>query len=565
MLDDGVEPNDFTYASLFKACGDIGDLSQGRSLHRAAFKRGYVSNAFVANSIICMYGKCAAIRNAEEVFCSLKDRNTVSWNVLLSAYLEQHEAEKGLLLYRQMQEELVYADELTYVIVLQICCILSRKGDPKPFSRTSCEKALDLVRALHRDSFFRGYASGTLLCNTLISVYGKCGAILEAERVFYKIFECSIVSWNVMLAQYSKQNQPEKALLLYLGMHLHTVQPNSVTFVSALQACCNMARKGSLEKGTSLNTGRALQIDAQRSGFLSNVLVSNALLSMYGKCGTVIDVEGAFAALPQYDVVSLNVMISTYIEHNIYDKAVLLYLQMVNDCFFDHVTVSSMLQACSALGSLDICNNLYFHMVSCGYDQATSTLSSLIQAYASCSSTVDAGAVWSHVHCPDVVSWTACIVSYAGGGNAMESLFMFASMILEGVEPDGLSLTSVLSACTRAGLVVEGLWHFDFMLQEISLTPDAMHLDSLVDLLARAGDFKRIESILKMSSQNAGLTSWLHILGVCCAHGDLEIAKHAFNYAVHLQPKHSVSYILMSTIGAGMAHMSRDFLSKDNL
>eukprot|EP00250_Pteridium_aquilinum_P011414 c2004_g1_i1 orf=1-642(-) len=85
MLEDGVEANAFTYASLFKACGSVSDLARGKKFHDDARKRGFMSHAFVANTIVSMYGKCGALADAEDVFSALPQQDAVSWNAMLSA------------------------------------------------------------------------------------------------------------------------------------------------------------------------------------------------------------------------------------------------------------------------------------------------------------------------------------------------------------------------------------------------------------------------------------------------------------------------------------------------
>eukprot|EP00250_Pteridium_aquilinum_P035376 c9282_g1_i1 orf=40-873(+) len=105
MQEEHVEPNKFTLVSLFKACGLIPDLLQGKRLHDYARRRGCASDAFVGSSLVCMYGKCGTVAEAEDAFCALFPQDIVSWTSLLSAYVEQGQGEKALLLYRQMQEE----------------------------------------------------------------------------------------------------------------------------------------------------------------------------------------------------------------------------------------------------------------------------------------------------------------------------------------------------------------------------------------------------------------------------------------------------------------------------
>lgn len=48
----------------------------------------------------------------------------------------------------------------------------------------------------------------------------------------------------------------------------------------------------------------------------------------------------------------------------------------------------------------------------------------------------------------------------------------------------------------------------------------------------------------------ADLIIWLCVLCACRTHGNLELAKQAFDHAVNLQPKQALAYVMMSNIYA---------------
>lgn len=67
LLDDNVEPNNYTFVSLFQACGSIPDLKQGRNLHADACKKGFTLNVFVGRNLVIMYGKFGVVMEAKDV------------------------------------------------------------------------------------------------------------------------------------------------------------------------------------------------------------------------------------------------------------------------------------------------------------------------------------------------------------------------------------------------------------------------------------------------------------------------------------------------------------------
>ena len=149
---------------------------------------------------------------------------------------------------------------------------------------------------------------------------------------------------------------------------------------------------------------------------------------------------------------------------------------------------------------------------------------------------------------PDVVSWSACISGHASEGNSVESLHMFESFKATGRSPDDILMTSLLSACSYSGLVSRGCEYFETMIRDYAICPNLKHYGILIDLLGRAGDFKRIMNLLNLMPMEADMPIWLSVLGACRMHSSIEMAKHAFDHAVNLQPKQATAYVLMSNI-----------------
>eukprot|EP00250_Pteridium_aquilinum_P029439 c39383_g1_i1 orf=1-309(+) len=68
-----------------------------------------------------MYAKCGLLTKAQEVFDMLEVHNTVSWNALISGYVQHDLAKEALDCYEQMQLEGVTADAVTFTCSLKAC------------------------------------------------------------------------------------------------------------------------------------------------------------------------------------------------------------------------------------------------------------------------------------------------------------------------------------------------------------------------------------------------------------------------------------------------------------
>jgi pentatricopeptide repeat protein len=84
-------------------------------------------------------------------------------------------------------------------------------------------------------------------------------------------------------------------------------------------------------------------------------------------------------------------------------------------------------------------------------------VNSLVDMYAKCGSMDDAWRVFNKMPSRDVVTWTAVLGGCALHGHGKEALKHFKWMCKEGVQPDDISFISLLSACSHAGLVDEGM------------------------------------------------------------------------------------------------------------
>ncbi|KAH7436508.1 hypothetical protein KP509_05G023100 [Ceratopteris richardii] len=494
-----------------------------------------------------MYGKCGAIADAEMTFNNTSVKhNVASWTALISAYAECGHGEKALLAYRQMQDEGVRPNEQSLVCALQVLT-----ASNSVLGQSKKAKSWEIGQALHADAYTKSFASEELLGNVLVSMYGKHGVIEEAESVFTGLSQRSIVSWTAMLSAYVEQGEPERALQAYNQLQEDGYHPNEQTMVIALQACGMLAGNdyASLFIQQKQNSSMCLEIcqslhtDAERKCLVSDVFVSCALLNAYSKCGVLLRAQEVFCAQPCYDTASWNAMIAAHVEHNQGPIGLQLYGQMLDKGkMVDAVTLMNALQACNKACILEACRDLHFVIVSSGHDLSLLLVSSLIHVYGSCSSISDAESTHDGVTQADVVLWNACIASYAEAGSCEACSQNLENMVLADMQPDGITFASVISSCNHTGFVHEGTEYFKCMLSEYRLNPDLKHYAAIIDLLGRAGDFKRLENVLWRLPRQPDLTIWLCVLGSCYKHGNFKLGRFVLYNALGLESKIACAY-----------------------
>lgn len=133
------------------------------------------------------------------------------------------------------------------------------------------------------------------------------------------------------------------------------MQPDDLTFVSLFTACASLA---------SLDEGRQMNALVIKHGFDSDLSVSNALVTMYSKCGEIVDSELAFGQISHPDIISWNTIIAAFAQHGLYDKAHYYFDQMAAvGVTPDGITFLSLLSACSRAVKVDETTNLFNLMV----------------------------------------------------------------------------------------------------------------------------------------------------------------------------------------------------------
>ncbi|KAJ8772245.1 hypothetical protein K2173_027422 [Erythroxylum novogranatense] len=121
MMEEGVEPNPFTYSSALKACANLEAVSQGKLLHSFASKTSASSNMVVSSALIHMYSKCGHVSDAFQVFNSMPNRNLASWKAMIMGYAKNGRCREALKLMYRMQAEGVEVDDYIFATVLGAC------------------------------------------------------------------------------------------------------------------------------------------------------------------------------------------------------------------------------------------------------------------------------------------------------------------------------------------------------------------------------------------------------------------------------------------------------------
>eukprot|EP01018_Ginkgo_biloba_P002433 Gb_04612 [translate_table: standard] len=251
----GVKPNMKTFASVLPACANLAALEQGMEIHEEIIKSGFQSDVFVDSALVDMYAKCGRIEKARELFDKMYQRNDVSWTAMIAGYAQNGHIDEALKLFKKMPKQNVvswtaviagYAQNGHGVEALQLfqqMKLTSVKPDLKTFASVlpACANlgALDQGMEIHEEIIRSGFQSDVFVESALVDMYAKCGSLEKARDLFDRMRQRNTISWTVMIAGYAMHGCGKDALILFEQMQNSGMNPDRVTLVCVLSACCH--------------------------------------------------------------------------------------------------------------------------------------------------------------------------------------------------------------------------------------------------------------------------------------------------------------------------------------
>ncbi|XP_023554404.1 putative pentatricopeptide repeat-containing protein At3g11460, mitochondrial [Cucurbita pepo subsp. pepo] len=331
MLRLGIVDN-FTFPFVLKACGDLGLSEMGREIHTHVEVCGWDSDIYVNNSLLAMYLKFGNLDVARKVFDKMPDRDTTSWNTLISGYVRNNNAMEALMIFYLMGKAGLKADGTTLLALLSACVDLA---------------AIKQGKEIHCYAIRNNYVSSNeFLMNSLIDMYSNCSSIAVARQLFEELKIKDTVSWNSIISCYQRSGDAFESLRLFCQMLIEeTAAPDEITLVAVLGAC---------EKITALQFGKSVHSYLTKIGIFLNSFLGTALIDMYAKCGELSCSYHVFCEMTQKNMVAWSAMIAAYGIHGRGKEAISVFNEMTaNGISPDEGVLTSVLSACSHSGLVD--------------------------------------------------------------------------------------------------------------------------------------------------------------------------------------------------------------------
>ncbi|XP_041022846.1 pentatricopeptide repeat-containing protein At5g66520-like [Juglans microcarpa x Juglans regia] len=397
--------------------------------------------------------------------------------------------------------------------------------------------------------------------------------LTHACQLFRHLPHRTTLVWNNMVRAFSERDEPLKALSLYKDMLESGFLPNNYTFSFLLRACADLS---------DVSLGLILHSQVIRLGWESYDFVQNGLIHLYATCncmgaarklfdgsvnrdvitwtalingyvkgGLVRVAREFFDQMPEKNVVSWSAMINGYAQVGLFKEALELFNDMQISGFQpNHAGIVGALTACAFLGALDQGRWIHAYVDRNGMELDRVLGTALVDMYAKCGCIETARCVFDEMSNRDVFAFTSLISGLANHGLSTSAIDLFMRMKSEGVIPNEVTFVCVLSACSRMGLVDEGVRIFNSMSQDYGIEPGVQQYGCLVDLFGRAGMLEEAKKVVRAMPMEPDSYVLGALLNACRVHGDFELGKETVEHFVQQSLDHGGVHVLLSNMYA---------------
>ncbi|CAL0301302.1 unnamed protein product [Lupinus luteus] len=488
-------PHDF--ALFLQKCLKAKALRPGMQVHAMLLTSGINMNILsLSSKLLGMYASCSDLKSARFLFPKIQHPNVFAFNWMVLGLSYNGYYDDAFMHFCKMGELGLVGNKFTFSSVLK-----------------SCVGLMDLKKGkqVHAMIYELGFQDDVSIANSLIDMYGKCGGIGYACNVFGRTPERDVATWTSMICGFCNVGEFEQALVLFERMKLEGLEPNEFTWNAMISA---YARSRDSSKAFAF-------IDRmKKEGFIPDLIAWNALISGLVQSHEVME---AFKVFQE--------MLVSRIQPN-------------------QVTIAALLPACGSAGSIKWGREIHGFICRKGFDINVFIASALIDMYSKVGSVKDAQNVFNKIPCKNIASWNAMIDCYGKCGMVDSSMDLFQKMQEEGLQPNEVTCTCILSACSHSGNVQKGLEIFKSMKECYGIEPSVQHYASIVDLFCRFGRMVEAYEFIKAMPMQVTESIAGAFLSGCNVHGRRDLAKIMVEEIMRMQLKGPGGFVTLSNIYA---------------
>ncbi|XP_073124455.1 pentatricopeptide repeat-containing protein At4g16470 [Henckelia pumila] len=218
----GVQVHSETYCLLLQECISRKEYREGRRIHWQMVAVGFVPDEYLNIKLLILYAKAGDLDTAHILFDSSSCFNLVSWNAMISGYVQKGQDEVGLSFYNSMRLCGLIPDQYTFASVFRACSSLA---------------ILEQGKQAHGLLTKSRFSKNVVVCTSLMDMYFKCSSSYDASLVFDKCLERNVITWTALISGYGFNGRVVDVLGSFHQMINEGFRPNEITFLAVLSAC----------------------------------------------------------------------------------------------------------------------------------------------------------------------------------------------------------------------------------------------------------------------------------------------------------------------------------------
>ncbi|CAH9084331.1 unnamed protein product [Cuscuta europaea] len=550
-----------TFSHIFQECSRQRATFAGKQTHAQMIISGFEPTVFVTNCLIQMYINCSCFNYADKVFDRMPQRDTVTWNAmisrhsmvgdlskaqmvfdlmpnrdvislntLMSGYLRNGDHTQAIEIFVKMGKEDVSFDRTSFAVLLKICSALDDFG---------------LGLQVHGLVTKMGLIMDMMIGTAVVDMYAKCKRLDDAVCFFSDMSEKNSVAWSALIAGHVQNNQLFDGLQLFKKMQNEEVDVCQSTYATLFRSCAGLSY---------LSFGSQLHGHTLKTNFASDIIVGTSTLDMYAKCDKLIEARKVFNLLPIRTLQSHNALIVGYARGNEKFEALrLFHLLIKSGLGFDEITLSGVFSACAGVKGLSLGTQIHAIAIKTPFKSNITVANAVLDMYGKCGGPFEARRQFDEMELRDAVSWNAIIAAYEKNGLTEETLTLFFEMIRSEMEPDEFTYGSVMKVCATK----QALQHGEEIHGRLIKSGLGFHSfvgSSVVDMYCKCGELEEAEKLHDRMNEQT-IVSWNSMISGFSMHERSEEAQNFFSKMLSkegVQPD-NFTYATVLDICANMA------------
>lgn len=459
-------------AILLEMCSTNRELHQVLTL---VIKNGFYTEHIFQTKLVSLFSKFGSLREAAVVFDPIPNKIDELYHTILKGHARNSSLDEALHFFCRMKEDEVPHQVYNFTYLLKRC------GEDSDLRRG---------REIHGQLITIGFQFNLFSMTSVMNMYAKCRLVDDARKMFDRMPNRDLVTWNAMVAGYAQNGISKNALQMVIDMQKESEErPDSITLVTALPACADLR---------FLRTGRSIHAYAIRAGFDSLVNIATSVVDMYAKCGSIKSARLVFDRMKVKNVVSWNSMIDGYAANGDSKEAMRLFNQLLNDnrtgIKLTDVTVMAALNAAGELRDLQQGCIIHRLLKGVGLGSKINVMNCLITMYSKCKRVdlaVEVFSILRSTRKATLVSWNAMIAGYAQNDRGTDALNCFCKMQEdeEMAKPDSFTLVNLIPALAELSVLRHARWIHGYAIRH-GLDNNVFVTTALIDTYAKCGGVK---------------------------------------------------------------------------